>query len=160
MWQSGVKLMHRSLLFLIITLWAFGFKAYGQDVLPVTLSHPMVRPGKIGQNTAAFVVIQNHSHQDLKLIKALTPIAGKVELHRSFAEDGIQKMRRVDNIPINAGEKAVLESGGLHIMLFNLKSNLEDNPDKPQEVPITLLFDSGEKLETLFLVEKGGFSCH
>jgi periplasmic copper chaperone A len=156
----GLKGMQHKLLFMLMSFWGSCSHTYGQEALQINLSHPIVRAAKAGQNSAAFGVIENHSANDLKLISASTPIADKVELHRSFEEQGIQKMRPVDFIAIKAGEKAVLESGGLHIMLFNLKLHLEDTPDHPQEVPITLVFDSGDKVEEIFLVTKGGVPCH
>ena len=36
------------------------------------------------------------------------------------------KMRQVDGVPIPAGETVTLEPGGLHVMLIELATDLED----------------------------------
>jgi copper(I)-binding protein len=147
-----------------IGLWIcfciFGGHAYTKGVEQVSLTHPTIRPAKVGQNSAAFVIIENHSPNDLKIIEASSPVAETVELHRSFAENGVNKMRPVEHILIQAGKQVVLESGGLHIMLLGLKSDIVDDPANPQEIPITLTFDSGESITRHFSVEKCGIACH
>lgn len=161
MYLSGVKLMRRSILTLCLCVLFLGSHASGKGVDFVTLQNPTVRPAKAGLNSAAFVTLENRSPSEIKLVKASCPVAKIVELHRSFNENGIHKMRPVEHIAIPAGEQVALETGGLHIMLINLEADIEMHPDHPTTIPITLTFDSGDSVEAHFLVEKGcGFSCH
>lgn len=143
-----------------LCFWALGAHDYAKGATQVSVEHPTIRPAKAGQNSAAFVTIYNHSPNDLKLVEASCPLTDTVELHRSFDDNGIQRMRPVEHIIIPAGDQVVLESGGLHIMLLRLKSDIIASPDRLQEIPITLTFDSGESLKTHFLVEKCGVPCH
>jgi copper(I)-binding protein len=146
-----------TILWVIAFGWIMMLNAYGKEI---SISQSKVRPAKQGQNSAAFVTIQNNSGQDVRLINASTPLAEKVELHRSISENGINKMRPVDDIHIPAGGQTELKSGGLHIMLINMRSDLAAHADQPNQIPITLTFDSGDSVEALFLVEKCGGSCH
>jgi copper(I)-binding protein len=156
----GLVPMARTFLRGIAFGWIMVLNVYGQDISPISLSNLTVRPAKTGQNSAAFVTIKNNSSQEMRLVKASTPLAGTVELHRSFEENGIHKMRPVNDISIVAEGQTSLEPGGLHIMLIDLQSDLVSNPQQPQEIPITLTFDSGDRVDAFFLVEKCGVPCH
>ena len=54
-------------------------------------------------------------------------------------DDGVMRMRRIPHIHLPPGETVSLQPGGLHIMLFELKSTLKPG----DEVPITLTFEDG-----------------
>jgi copper(I)-binding protein len=72
-----------------------------------------------------------------RLISVSTPAAGKVEVHSSFEENGIMKMRRVEALDIPAGEVRKLAPGGLHIMLFDIKAPLVAGAT----LPVTFTFE-------------------
>jgi len=122
----------------------------------VKFHNPQVRAAPEGHNSAAFVRIMNHGDDHLYLVKASSPVAKVVELHQSFEEEGIHKMRPVDQIEIRAGEETELKPGGLHIMLIQLTRDLKVN----DEVPIKLTFQNGQTREIIFYVEKVIGSCH
>ncbi|MCL2346220.1 MAG: copper chaperone PCu(A)C [Desulfobulbus sp.] len=89
--------------------------------------------------TGAFMVIHNGGSQDVKLVKADNPLSRVTELHTHINEGGVMKMRPVADIGIKAGGEAVLQPGGLHIMMIDLKAPMKEG----DMVPITLTFDDG-----------------
>lgn len=89
--------------------------------------------------TGAFMVIKNGGDKDVKLVKAANPASKATELHTHLNENGVMKMRPVTAIDLKAKGEAVLQPGGLHIMLISLNAPLKDG----DSVPITLTFDDG-----------------
>ena len=97
--------------------------------------------------TAAFMTIKNNSEKDLKLIGAKGEMAGYFELHTMDMKDGKMKMRTVDSIILKAKSTTKLESGGLHLMIFDLKKPLEEK----KTYTINLIFDdkSEKKIDVI-----------
>ena len=93
-------------------------------------------------NTAAFMVLKNDADQLVKLVAAASAAAGRAELHTHLHENGVMKMRQVENIEIPAKGEAVLKPGSLHIMLFEVGALSEQTP-----MPLTLTMDDGQKLD-------------
>jgi copper(I)-binding protein len=91
------------------------------------------------KTSAAFMQIQNNGESEYFVVDAATPAAGAVELHMHTNDDGVMRMRRIPHIHLPPGQTVALQPGGLHIMLFDLKSPI--NPG--DELPITLTFDDG-----------------
>ncbi|MGU5657832.1 copper chaperone PCu(A)C [Aeromonas veronii] len=93
-------------------------------------------------NTAAFMVLKNDADQPVKLVAAASAAAGRAELHTHLHENGVMKMRQIENIEIPAKGEAVLKPGSLHIMLFEVGTLSEQTP-----FPLTLTMDDGQKLD-------------
>lgn len=77
------------------------------------------------------------------LIKASTPIAARVELHTLSDEDGMMRMRRVDEFPVAEDAPLSLDRGGNHLMLFGVKKP----PQVGDTVNIVLTFKVAEGKE-------------
>jgi periplasmic copper chaperone A len=65
-----------------------------------------------------YVHLHNAGATRLRIDGASSADFGAVELHRTVIEDGMARMLRDQTIDMAAGGTAVLEPGGLHIMLF------------------------------------------
>lgn len=91
---------------------------------------PMARTGAI------YLTIGNEGHEPDRLLSAATPAAGAAELHAHVMEGGMARMNRVDAIDIKAGESAVFQPAGLHIMLVDLRAPLRDG----ERISLTLRF--------------------
>ena len=72
-----------------------------------------------------------------RLIGAKTPVAKHAMVHESLIRDGVRKMRPAENIEIAPGGTAVLEPGGLHLMLSILQKGLVEG----DAFPLTLTFE-------------------
>jgi copper(I)-binding protein len=89
--------------------------------------------------TGAFMVIRNGGDKDIRVVRADNPVSRVTELHTHLNEGGVMKMRPVTAIEIKAKGKAVLEPGGLHVMMIDLKAPMKEG----DSIPITLTFDDG-----------------
>lgn len=89
----------------------------------VTITDAWVRANAPGQKVgAAYMTLT--SPQDSTLVFAETPAAGTVEIHSMSMEDGVMKMRMLEELPLKAGKPEKLAPGGFHLMLFDLKKPL------------------------------------
>ena len=89
----------------------------------VAIMDNWVRANAPGQSVgAAYMTLL--SAQDSTMIKAEADIAGSVEIHSMKMENGVMKMRMLEELPLKAGKAEKLAPGGFHLMLFNLKKPL------------------------------------
>lgn len=110
---------------------------------PIVVNAPYARAVPPGQpNSAVFMQISNASDQDRALVGAASPAAEVTELHTHRMEDGMMKMRKVEQIDLPANSTLSLQPGGLHVMLIGLKQQLQPG----DEVSLTLLFDQDNEL--------------
>lgn len=85
----------------------------------VKMTDAWVRASNPGQSVgAAYVTLS--SPQDVTLVYVETERAGSVEMHSMTMENGIMKMRSMEELPVPAGKLVKLAPGGLHLMLFEL----------------------------------------
>lgn len=92
-------------------------------------------------NSGAFFRLKNFDDEPHALIKAESLIAERVELHTHLIEDGVARMREVEQIGIPAKGSASLEPGGYHVMLMGLRRPM----DMGTKVLITLSFEDGSQ---------------
>jgi len=71
------------------------------------------------------------SAQGATLVGASSPVAGSVELHEMRMEGDLMKMRLVPRLPLPAGKPVVLKPGGYHLMLYDLKQQLQEGTRVP-----------------------------
>jgi periplasmic copper chaperone A len=96
-------------------------------------------PGMESANSAAYMLLQNSSPDDDRLIAAQSDVAQAVEIHLSEMKDGVMSMRPVDGVDIPAGGQAELKPGGFHIMLIGIKKDLVPG----DTVSLQLTFEKG-----------------
>lgn len=106
-----------------------------QAAEPITVSHAWVRATAPGQKVgAAYINIQ--SSTDATLTRVESPVADSVEIHSMTMNDGVMKMRMLENLALPAGKTVKLEPGGFHLMLFGLKKPLS----KDEQIAFSLHF--------------------
>ena len=136
----------RSIFYSLIMLFIVGVNA--ADSITILVTNGYVRglpPGVV--NTAAFMTIENQGSEDIVLTGATTPIAESVSIHATINDKGMMSMAHQMSLVIPANGKAVLESGGLHLMLTGLKGPVPQN-----EVSLTLEFQNKPDLTILIPV--------
>jgi len=90
----------------------------------VEITDSWVRENAPGQSVgAAYMTLT--SPQDSALVYAETPAAGSVEIHSMSMDNGVMKMRMLEELPLKAGKPERLAPGGFHLMLFDLKKPLK-----------------------------------
>lgn len=89
----------------------------------VSIENAWVRPTFPGQDVGAAYMTFN-SKQDVTLVSVSSDATDSVEIHSMSMQNGVMKMRMLENLPIKAGKPYKLEPGGFHLMLFDLKKPL------------------------------------
>lgn len=126
----------------------------------VTIEDPWVRATAGTEDpsmTAAFLVVDNDTGEDVTLKAASSPVAGMVQLHEMAEVDGETVMQEATGgILVKAGGGQLLQPGGYHVMLMDLRQELAPG----DEVDLTLEFSDGTSLEVTAPVkqftEEGG----
>jgi periplasmic copper chaperone A len=86
---------------------------------------------------AAFMTLKNSGASDDALIAVSTPVAEHAELHIHIKDGDVMRMREVESIDVPAGSTVMLQPGGLHVMLIDLKAPLKAG----EQFPLTLTFE-------------------
>src|SRR5690606_17950203 len=90
----------------------------------VTISDAWARASRPGQKVgAAYMTLQ--SPEATTLVQEERPAAGTVEIHSMTMNDGVMKMRMLEDLPLKANEAVELAPGGFHLMLFDLAKPLQ-----------------------------------
>ncbi|HRK24170.1 MAG TPA: copper chaperone PCu(A)C [Beijerinckiaceae bacterium] len=92
----------------------------------VLVNQPWARATPPGAKVAGgFMVLENRSGAADRLIAATADVSGVVEIHEMAMENGVMKMRALDQgLPLNAGARVELKPGSYHIMFIDLKKPL------------------------------------
>jgi copper(I)-binding protein len=108
-----------------------------------------VRPALQGGNGAVYFEFHNHSSTSDELTGATSNAAEAAEIHESSMSGDVMQMEMVTSLPIKAYADMVFESGGLHIMLVNLKQELKLD----DEIEVVLHFKNYEDITVHVLVK-------
>jgi copper(I)-binding protein len=110
-------------LFLLVLLGIL-LSACGDGELQI--SDAWARPGLASNNSAIFFTIENPSKDSKRLLGVRCNAAGSAEVHRSFMEDEVMKMELQEYVGIPPKSQLSFEPGGYHVMLIDLKSDLNE----------------------------------
>ena len=116
----------------------------------LTIHHPWAR-ASIGaaKAGAAYLTVGNEGEEIDRLVGIASPVAKRVGLHTNLIEDGVAMMRPVEAIEVAPGEPAVLQPGGLHVMLMGLKAPLVEG----EKFLLTLTFEQAGEIEVWVAIE-------
>jgi len=93
-------------------------------------------------NGAVYVALVNTGRKADALLAVTSDAATAVEIHETYQEGGMSKMRPVSRLELRPGTSVELKPGGHHIMLLNLTRDL-----KPGEaIQLTLDFEDAGKI--------------
>jgi periplasmic copper chaperone A len=92
-------------------------------------------------HSAAYFTLMNHTTEAVLLVEARADAAARTEIHEAWIEDGIARMRPAEQVEVPAGEARSFEPGGAHLMLMDLRRDLEAG----QSLSITLRFADGSE---------------
>lgn len=68
--------------------------------------------------SAAYLILENTTSASLELVSIETESADRVEIHTHRMNNGMMRMEQLESLTLEAGEQAVFERGGLHLMVF------------------------------------------
>ncbi len=113
----------------------------------VEVRDPYVHPPVADRTTTAgYFELRNHSDNTVRITGASSPVAERIELHTHTHEDGMMRMRQVQEVRVEAGEAIAFEPGGHHLMLFGVQAMPEN------QVSLTLTLDGAPDLTLEFSV--------
>lgn len=102
------------------------------------------RPTAAGMTAAGYMTLANKGHKADALTAADTPVAQRVEFHRSSVANGVASMQKLDKVAVPPGGQVLFGPNGYHLMLVGLKQPLKVGDN----APITLTFASGARVRT------------
>ena len=126
---------------LIVLSAFFANAAFAQNI---TVADAWVRATVQGQKaTGAFMKLT--AKDSVKLVSAVSPVAGVVEIHEMKMDKDVMKMAALPNgLDLPAGKTVELKPGGFHVMLMDLKAPLAAD----SSVPVTLIFQDAKGNKT------------
>jgi copper(I)-binding protein len=71
-----------------------------------------------------YFTLRNGTGRSDRLLKLSTPVASKVQVHRTEVLDGIARMREVAVLHVDAGQTLEFQPNGMHVMLMGLREPL------------------------------------
>lgn len=115
----------------------------GAGVKVLSVENAVVHPPLPGRDIAmGTMAISNMTARDDVLVSVTSPISDRVEMHTHIKDGNVMKMRRLEQVVVPAGEITVFKRGGYHLMMFGAQL-----PEGSKSVPLTLTFQSGDRLE-------------
>lgn len=134
--------MNKFLLALIFSLTLLS--SCGKPSPSVQISDNWVRTTEDGQDVgAAYMTLT--SNTDTTLTSVESSVSDSIEIHSMTMDNGVMKMRMLDELALKAGKPTELAPGGYHLMLFDLKKALKAG----EEVSFTLHFKDAQGKETV-----------
>jgi copper(I)-binding protein len=125
--------------------------AAGYRLGALEVVQPWSRPAVAGSTGGGFMTLTNRGTAPMVLTGAESPLAARVEIHRSSMTGGVMRMMRETQVAVPAGGQVAFAPGGLHLMLVGLKRPLRAG----DEVPVILAFNGGQRLKVAFAVGTG-----
>lgn len=118
--------------------------AHDDHTATLAIETAWARETGVRTSTAAvYMTINNLSHNAITISGASSPAAERVEIHRSFSEEGIMRMERYRLVTINGEKSFEFAPGSYHIMLFDLAKPLK----KGDLFPLTLELTQGDPVQ-------------
>ena len=85
-----------------------------------------------------------------ELVAVRSPRFGEVSLHETRMVDGVSRMRGIERLPVAAGGEALMQPGGLHLMLMQPDATLVEG----ERVPLVLVLADGSEVPATLAVRK------
>ena len=118
----------------------------------IEISSPWSRATPKGAQTAiGYMTIKNNGTTPDRLVGGSIDVADRFQLHAMTMEDGVAKMRELNDVEIKPGQTIEFKPGGSHVMFVNLK-----HPLSKGDTCGTLVFERAGKVEFEYSVESLG----
>lgn len=104
---------------LALALAALLLAACGAPAPPLVASDVEITEPNPGRPVSAgFLVLSNNTDADIRITRVASPQFGAIEIHETRIEEGIARMRKLDELVVPAHGSVALERGGKHLMLM------------------------------------------
>jgi copper(I)-binding protein len=109
------------------------------------------RPAVAGLNGVGYMTLANHGRTTETLVKVESPLAERVEVHRSQMSGGVMSMSAAPRVAVPAGGRVAFAPGAYHLMFLGLKRTLKPG----DRLPAVLVFAGGRRIAVSFAVGTG-----
>jgi copper(I)-binding protein len=133
----------------LLAIPVFGFAQQNN----IRVENAWSRAAMAGRTGVVYLTITDTGVPD-RLTGASSPVAASADLHESFTDHGVAKMRGVAALPVEPDKPVTLAPSGYHIMLTGLKRPLNQG----DSFPVTLVFEKAGPVTTTVTVQKAGAS--
>lgn len=88
--------------------------------------------------TVGYFNLSNRTDEQVVFVGARSDAVRAIEIHTTRADDdGMMRMRRLGEVPVEPGHAVSFEPGGMHLMLFGVG-------EPGDSLQVSLLFEGGE----------------
>jgi len=101
-----------------------------------------------GRTMAGYMTLENTGEAPVALVDGSSPQFGRIEIHDMINDQGVMRMRRLDQLVIPANDRVALKPGSFHIMLMQPKTTLVAG----DAIELVLLDDQGNQHGVTFMV--------
>ncbi len=108
--------------------------ACGGEAQPPLVASDVRISGPMPRMKAGYMTLTNYTDEAITVTSVSSPQFGRAEVHETFLDNDVARMRPVGALTIPAGEAVRLEPGGKHLMLMQ-------PVDSPQAVTLHLYSD-------------------
>jgi periplasmic copper chaperone A len=143
-----VGCMHRAVLAAILLGTPVCGRAQQNEI---RVENAWSRAAMTGRTGVVYLTIIDTGAPD-RLTGASSAVAANADLHESFTDRGIAKMRTVAALPVDPGKPVTLAPNGYHIMLTGLKQPLNQD----DRFSVTLIFEKAGPVTATVVVQKAG----
>lgn len=110
----------------------------GEAKAPLVASDIVITEPVPGRHmSAGYISLTNNTSDAINITHVMSPEFDAVEMHESLVEDGVAKMRPIEELVIPANSSVSLQRGGKHLMLMRPTGALDT---------VSLSFYSGDTL--------------
>ncbi|MER8550803.1 copper chaperone PCu(A)C [Mesorhizobium sp. M0976] len=119
---------------------------------PIEINHLWSRPTPPSAPVASgYMTLTNSGSEADRLVRVMSPIAERAEIHRSLVENGVASMRPIEGgLAVEPGATVDFEVEKLHIMFIGPDRQLKDG----EKFPATLVFENAGAIEVDFVVQR------
>ncbi|KAF1696101.1 copper chaperone PCu(A)C [Pseudoxanthomonas koreensis] len=97
---------------------------------------------------AGFGRIANRCSEVQVVVAARSARFGEVSLHETRVVDGVSRMRELERLVVAPAGEALLQPGGLHLMLMQPDAALANG----ERVPLVLVLEGGHEVDAILVV--------
>ncbi len=123
-------------------LVAFALLASCNTAPDAAVTDASVRLPAVKGNPGAAYFTLHGGEKDRTLVKITSPVVGNAEMHDMKTENGMAMMVPIEGgLPVPKGATISFQSGGKHVMLYNIKPDLKAG----DTINLTFEFADGSK---------------
>jgi periplasmic copper chaperone A len=138
---------------LALALFTAPVFAHSYKLGSVEIGHIWARATAANAQTASiYVPLLNEDKEPDQFLGGSTPVADTVSIHESYEENGVSKMRALDNIELAPNKPVAMRPGGKHLMLTGLKKQLNEG----DKFRIAFRFAKAGSIEVQVMVHAAG----